>query len=97
MAVTFNPFKLSQMSKSGTTMPTQGGNTIENHSTTSPYTVPEGTDYVLVTSDAAVTVTATPVMEKGQQVTGYSVRLANAGSIEIPNVIGGVTVITTVA
>ena len=81
---------------SGTTMPTEGNNTIVAHSTTSPYTVPEGTDYVTVTFDAATTITATPVAGAGgKQVTGYSQRYLNAGSIQVPNVIPGVTVITT--
>lgn len=95
MAVSFNPFKANQPSVSGTTLQMQGNNTLENHSTTSPYTVPSGASYVLVTFDAATTITATPLSdERGGEVTGYSVRIQNAGSIEIPNVIGGKTVIT---
>ena len=97
MAVSFNPFVASQIQAGGDTLQTQGNNTIENHSITSPYTVPEGANYVLVTFDAATTITATPLkgQKHGEQVTGYSINFANAGQVEIPNVIGGVTVITT--
>jgi hypothetical protein len=95
MAVSFTPFKANQTSASGDTLQTQGNNIIANHSTSSPYTVPDGTDYVLVSSDAAFTVTATPLYDgKGGQTTGYSARLENAGQIEVPNVIGGKTTIT---
>lgn len=86
--------KSSQTSANGDTLQTQGNNTIANHSTSSPYTVPEGANYVLVSFDAASTITATPIMENNQPTTGYSVRFEGAGNLEIPNVIGGKTIIT---
>jgi len=96
MAVSFTPFRASQNQAGGDTLQTQGNNTIANHSTTSPYTVPENTQYVLVSSDAAFTVIATPVYDRvtAQEVIGYTARLENPGQISIPNVIGGKTVIT---
>lgn len=96
MAVTFNPLKRNQASAGGDTLQTQGNNLVANHSTTSPYTVPEGAEYVLVTFDAATTITATPLYDgKGGEATGYSTRYLNAGQVEVVNVIPGKTVITT--
>lgn len=95
MTVSFTPLKTSQTQKSGDTLPTQGNNTIANHSSTSPYTVPAGADYVLVSSNQAFTMTATPLADEGgQEITGYSVRFENAGEVEVVNVIPGKTVIT---
>lgn len=95
MAVTFNPLKRNQNQAGGDTLQTQGNNLTANHSTSSPYTVPAGADYVLVSFDAATTITATPLSDgKGGEATGYSIRLLNAGEIEIVNVIPGKTVIT---
>lgn len=96
MAVSFTPFKTTQPQSGGDTLQTQGSNTIANHSSTSPYTVPAGTNYVFVSFDAATTITATPLIgENGAQVTGYSQRFLNAGQTEIVGVIPEVTVITT--
>lgn len=95
MAVSFTPFKSNQLQSGGDTLQTQGANTIANHSTSSPYTVPADTGYVLVSFDTATTLTATPLQgENGSQVTGYSQRFENAGQTEIIGVIPGVTVIT---
>jgi len=95
MAVSFTPFKITQKQKNGTALQTQGTNTIANHSTSSPYTVPAGADYVLVSFDAATTLTATPIADlSGQEVTGYSQRFEGAGQTEIIGVIPGKTVIT---
>lgn len=95
MAFSLTPFVSNQIQSGGDTLQTQGNNTIENHSTSSPYTVPEGANYIMVTFDAATTITATPVKGyNNQEVTGYSTRFEGAGVTEIPNVIGGKTIIT---
>lgn len=91
MAVSFNPMKLTQPTANGDAVQMQGNNTVANHSTTSPYTVPEGADYVTVSSDAAATITATPLLNNQ---TGYSTRYEGAFNVDIPNVIPGVTIIT---
>lgn len=97
MAVSFNPFKANQGSANNEVLQTQGNNVFENHSTSSPYTVPNGADYVMVSFDAATTITATPLSDgNGGELTGYSVRFEGAGQVEIPNVLGGKTIITTV-
>lgn len=96
MAVAFTPLKVGELSSGGTTMPAHGKNSISNHSDSSPYTAPVGANYVLVSFDAATTITATPLYDgKGGQETGYSQKFLNAGETEITGVIGGVTVITT--
>ena len=95
MAVSFNPLKLNQAQSGGDTIQGIGNNLIANHSTSSPYTVPAGAEYVLVTFDAATTITATPLADgKGGEATGYSMRFLNAGEAAIMNVIPGKTVIT---
>lgn len=94
MAVSFTPMKAKQIQAGGDTLQTQGVNTIENHSTSSPYTVPEGAQYVLVSFDAATTLTATPLMVDNSLKTGYSMRFEGAGSVEIVGVVPGQTTIT---
>lgn len=95
MAVSFTPFKANQTQSGGDTLQTQGMNLIADHSTSSPYTVPAGTQYVLVSFDGATTITASPLQgPDSNQVEGFSQRFENAGQTEIIGVIPGVTVIT---
>lgn len=90
MAVYFNPMFANQTKSGGDTLNIQG-NPAANHSTSSPYTVPEGAQYVSVWSDAVFTVSATNLKDgKGDGLT--SIYPANT-VVSIPNVTGK-TVIT---
>ena len=91
MTAYFNPMQNSQITSNGDTLQTEG-NGKANHSTTNPYTVPEGAQYVSVWSDALFTVKASPLPEG---ITENVTSVYPAGRVvQIPNVIGGKTVIT---
>lgn len=90
MAVYFNPIKTNQPKAGGDTLQMQG-NSSANHGTASPYSVPEGTNYVSVWSDANFTVSATPLKDTEG---GFTAFYPANTIIDIPNVIGGKTVIT---
>lgn len=94
-----NWLKTSQMSKSGTTLQTQG-NPVANSE--SPATgvasgaAPEGANYAMVWADVATRVQASPIRvqsEAGPDTGNYTVALPANTILEIPNIIPGETTV----
>lgn len=90
MAVYFNPIKANQTKSGGDTLNIEG-NPVANHGTSSPYLVPEGANYVSVWKDADFTVSATPLKDTEG---GFTAIYPANTIVQVPNVIGGKTIIT---
>lgn len=92
MTTYFNPMRITQTTASGTTLQTQG-NSQADHSTSSPYTVPEGTQYVSVWSDAVFSVEATGLADGVPE--AFTATYPANYVVEIPNVQAGSVITVT--
>jgi len=91
----FNPMKSNQAQSSGDTLQTQG-NPVANTATGTTYTVAEGANYVSVWDASDFTVKASPLKDQdaNNAAGGFTSKYPAGTIVEIPNVIGGKTIIT---